>query len=708
MKDMRSLRAGTVVLPLAAVLLAGCASDEVAPANQPPTVELTTAPLQGQVVSYSIDIGWEGTDPDGVIERYEYAVDPPPAFTEEEIASGGEGIQSEVIPGGGSGPDVTRITKVVDGSPVSFDWVHTVATSHHFIFQTANAESVSSGGNPVPSGRFTGMHAVYVRAVDDDQAVSVPDHVAFTAESVAPEAVLTRPAVTAEALILGTHPIVEWTGTDPDGPAPVGYLTRLLRLDTLDPPRNVLTATANLLFKVEGAWTYRDAGDPALELDLQSGGQYLFGVRAVDEAGAEEPFLNLGRNVFRCQAFENAANPTLTLDCLSGDYSFRGDGIPVQVQVPAGQDLQCEVTCTAEQYGETCADLRWGLDVVDLDTDEGWTPWSTDFVLGPISVDAGVHVLYVEARDSLGHITLATLILDSVEFTFDREALWVDDSNDDLYPRDSEHDAFWQARFDAYPGFASGDVFEYQVFGDNDRASIHPQVPGLNEFGRYKMLIWDTRGTGFDGETGLVKSIIRNTLQQYLAAGGKLWLLGRLNLGATVPDAAMLRGDLVYPKELAPGDFAWDFLKLHTTKVNDDKGTDTRNNLYKVRPFPGRPAVYDSMAVDPVKQNEGLSGLGIPFADAVFDPILDHQEPGFAGVLDSLYVYAATGNEIQGKNSAYHNRLVAVRWHDPDPARAQGRIQWFGFPMYYFNDAEAQETLNRSLDWFREETPPAP
>ena len=295
---------------------------------------------------------------------------------------------------------MTRITKVVDGSPVSFDWVHTVATSHHFIFQTANAESVSNGGNPVPSGRFTGMHAVYVRAVDDDRAVSVPDHVAFTAETVAPEAVLTRPAVTAEALILGTHPIVEWTGTDPDGPAPVGYLTRLLRLDTLDPPRNVLTATPDLLFKVEGAWTYRDAGDPALELDLQSGGQYLFGVRAVDEAGAEEPFLNLGRNVFRCQAFENAANPTLTLDCLSGDYSFRGDGIPVEVQVPAGEDLQCKVACTAEQYGETCADLRWGLDVVDLDTDEGWTPWSTDFVLGPISVDAGVHVLYVEARDS--------------------------------------------------------------------------------------------------------------------------------------------------------------------------------------------------------------------------------------------------------------------------------------------------------------------
>ena len=187
----------------------------------------------------------------------------------------------------------------------------------------------------------------------------------------------------------------------------------------------------------------------------------------------------------------------------------------------------------------------------------------------------------------MGHITLATLILDSVEFTFDREALWVDDSNDDLYPRRRRTRRLLAGAFDAYPGFASGDVFEYQVFGDNDRA--HPSAgSGGGLAGRYKMLIWDTRGTGFDGETGLVKSIIRNTLQQYLAAGGKLWLLGRLNLGATIPDVAILRGDLNYPKELEPGDFAWDFLKLHTTKVNNDKGIDTRNNLYGA-PFPGRP-----------------------------------------------------------------------------------------------------------------------
>jgi hypothetical protein len=31
-------------------------------------------------------------------------------------------------------------------------------------------------------------------------------------------------------------------------------------------------------------------------------------------------------------------------------------------------------------------------------------------------------------------------------------------------------------------------------------------------------------------------------------------------------------------------------------------------------------------------------------------------------------------------------------------------VQWFGFPLYYFLDDQAQESFNRSMDWFREES----
>ena len=150
-------------------------------------------------------------------------MDPPAAFTEEEITSGGEGIQSEVIPGSGSGPDVTRITKLVDGGPVSFDWVHTAAVLHRFLFRTTDRSRwrwADPTGRPAASPGY----AVYVRAVDGDQAVSVPDHVAFTAETVAPEATILRPDIS-EILQTGPHVSVDWSGTDPDGPAPVGYST---------------------------------------------------------------------------------------------------------------------------------------------------------------------------------------------------------------------------------------------------------------------------------------------------------------------------------------------------------------------------------------------------------------------------------------------------------------------------------------------------
>jgi hypothetical protein len=315
-------------------------------------------------------------------------------------------------------------------------------------------------------------------------------------------------------------------------------------------------------------------------------------------------------------------------------------------------------------------------------------------------------VLYVQVRDALGNSTLATLILNVVDMPFDKQVLWVDDSYDNTYPRDSEHDAFWRGLLSGYAGLQTGDVSEFHSFGDNDRATSQPRVLGLAELGRYRLLIWENSGSGFGGDSGLFRVTSRPTLALYLSSGGKLWLDGRMNIGATIPDVSGLRADLNYPKELHRGQFAWDYLKLHTTDVDDDKGTSIKNNLYIARPFPGRPEIYPQLNVDPLKQSAGLRGLGIGHSDAVFDPILIDTEAGFEGTLDSLYAYGATGPELQDLPSRYQGRLVGVRWHDPDPAREQGRIQWFGFALYYFNDAEAQETFNRSMDWFREETPP--
>jgi len=47
-----------------------------------------------------------------------------------------------------------------------------------------------------------------------------------------------------------------------------------------------------------------------------------------------------------------------------------------------------------------------------------------------------------------------------------------------------------------------------------------------------------------------------------------------------------------------------------------------------------------------------------------------------------------------------------VRWHDPDPDISQGRVQWFGFPMYFMKGDKPQEVFNKAIDWFREEEAP--
>ena len=47
--------------------------------NQPPTVTLTSGPVDTLTdsLSWIVDIAWSANDPDGRVDRFEYAVDPP-------------------------------------------------------------------------------------------------------------------------------------------------------------------------------------------------------------------------------------------------------------------------------------------------------------------------------------------------------------------------------------------------------------------------------------------------------------------------------------------------------------------------------------------------------------------------------------------------------------------------------------------------------
>ncbi len=193
-----SIARHAVLFSLAAVLVvAGCGSDGagIRPANRPPTVTLTASPVEGDTVDYRVTISWSAEDPDGRVAGFRWAVDPPEGFTEAEIDSGGPGVVSELHPGSGGAPDTTRVSKTADGETLSFDWVHTREYSRRFLFHTPDADTTLFDGYiPVPTGIFTGMHRVYVRAVDDQGALSDPARLALTARTVAPSAEILRPA----------------------------------------------------------------------------------------------------------------------------------------------------------------------------------------------------------------------------------------------------------------------------------------------------------------------------------------------------------------------------------------------------------------------------------------------------------------------------------------------------------------------------------
>lgn len=713
-------------LPLFAVLgvmvvLAGCGHETdklVAP--QRPFIELTGGPTEGSTDEYTARIFWSGWDEDGIITHYEYALDPPIAFTPEEIAAPEEapGLTLSLIPGPAEFTDTLVVSKSDNGATVRFKWVQTREFSRSFAFKTPQADTEFVGGSPKAKEQFSGAHRIYVRCQDNDELFSEAKTIGYTATTITPTATISRPKIQAEILNLGSTLTVSWEGLDPDSPdankRPTGYLYRLLRLDTLPQPIPLPIAQPSaLLDKGKPViWKYQSADTLSTTLRLAIGGDYMFGVRAVDLAGGIQPFLTPGVNVFKFQAFAIGGYPEL---CISepafGEFCFTALGSPEEVQVPTGARLRFQWEASAEIYGGEIEAYSWGVDIPDLEREgpeSGWSGWGDVKISSAITFTRpGIHVLYVRARDISGSVTIGSIIMDVLEFTFDRDVLWVDDSYDNQFPTDTEHDAFWRARFQAY---GTDPLFEFHSHGDLDRSSLSPATPTLEELGTYRMIVWENFGSGYNGESGLIHvTDLQPIMGSYLSAGGKLWVGGRMSVPPMLHSPNGVRADLTYPiddERIVEGTFAWDFIKLRTTRINNPQGqSDAKDFLWGVAPYPFQDTVsvapYDSMTINPNKLRYPYQ-LAAPFGDCIFDPIFAESDPSFRGDIDSLYVYRAYGPEKQGRNSVFHRRLNALRWHDDDPLPLHGPIQWFGFPLYYMIDSQAQETFNRSMDWFKD------
>ncbi|HET9233244.1 MAG TPA: hypothetical protein VFP10_03820, partial [Candidatus Eisenbacteria bacterium] len=227
---------GLILVPIA---FSSFGSSPAAPQNLPPTVQFTNAPENGTTVPYHQDITWSGSDPDAgdAIHHFEYALDPPEVFTLEEIAhpETAPGVTISVRPGAEAGHDTIDVTKDVNDTLYTFSWIGTTETNRTFMFETPTYRQANND--------YIGDHQLYVRAQDEQGAYSELDSREFTAQNQEPVSDIIYPVNGFDILSLGLNVYVLATGTDPDQVSTtgksVGYLTKLLRLDTLEPPVSI-------------------------------------------------------------------------------------------------------------------------------------------------------------------------------------------------------------------------------------------------------------------------------------------------------------------------------------------------------------------------------------------------------------------------------------------------------------------------------------
>ena len=652
------------------LLISGCdkRNHDYPEANTPPHVKVSGGPPQGGTANYSVPIFWFGWDNDGVVDHFLYAID-----------------------------DTSR-------------WIETRFFQGSFLF---SADSVRAGED------FGRWHTFWIKAVDNEGWESYPDYLTFDARTIAPRTTIISPScVPGEGHIIcqGPRPVglsvkMVWEGEDADSrdprKLPVAYQWRLFNLskagysdgctdertcpEFLDSPDYTPDSTS--------FWSEPTTQTEIRFNNLQAGSFWLFGVRAIDEAGAVEPFRHMWGNTTYFKTMPGYGNPTLQICEGSSCHEYPSDGPVWQREAPVGKQLKFTWTGDASLYGGTITGYTYGVDIDDLNDPTQWEGWSADIKSATILfTEPGVHYFYVKVRDYADTETIGIVELDIIEFLFDRDLLLVDDYFD-LIPGDLEHDTYIRNAFASYRAHTdSMYVFNYYRSGPggNPREfSGQYQVPALAELTRYKVIIWDCYGpqSGFD--VGLNKVVQNGALDVYLKGGGRLWLYGVQVLKATdlrlgyptdmsAPDQPWLRDTFVYKFLKISGQFDRSFLRT-TNKGDGFRGGIPYRKISDALPI---------LDVDTTRAGTSLQGLWQ--IEAVMSAL---QEPDFTQRPDSLFFYRSNYS-----TSLFNKKLCGARFFD---AYSTSKVVWLGFPIHYFKPQQAESLGTFVIDWMFEGLSPS-
>ncbi len=568
---------GLIAVAFSVIAMTGCSVDGIdgeEVENLAPNVWLASAPPEGSEDTYTIRLFWGGWDPDGQIAYYEFAI------TDND-----------------NGPFNPADTTGSD------KWHRVVANDSVFTF-SADQQS-NPNDNTDLSQKFERSHTFFIRAVDDEGRSSTqPAYRSFTAFTISPEiSVTVPPKLSFGPAAVPPITTFRWTATDfisdentSQDPESVQFVLKSTSEfngnwnATVDWIRNAPDSVWSNGKAAQngggpGSWLYyglpNDSGKfwttPPLDF-----GQYVFAIRAMDEAGAITPVLDENRNVRRIVAQARTTGPTLTVtNQYIGSTSGWNSCIPQTtiLDLPAGVPLRFSWTADASQYGGVVSGYRYGWDISDLDDPDQWetdfTPFTSSTASSPQrTFFFGSHVFTVEVVDNSGFCTRQQIRVNIVQFTLAKPLLLIDDNREPTVqqdqnigfdksgaPTDEEADAFWLDMLDGVASFnPDADIIEI----------IGSRTINLASFAQYETVIYDVAG-GYSvaAQFPLLYEYIRfvpkdagsagggktqpNILSLFMAAGGHLLLVGNQPMSMVVNRdvvATSFRHPLMYEWEL--------------------------------------------------------------------------------------------------------------------------------------------------------------
>ncbi len=691
---------GRVFLHLGAVLLlavagASCKNPVESPVvNRAPGIRLTAGPTQGSTDNYSIPFQWTAWDEDGTVAFFLYSID------------------------------------LADGP-----WQRTDDHTATLVFSaTTQRDSVN----------FTGFHTFYVKAVDNEGAESAAASITFNALTQAPETRPVKPLTIANGqgglnspLLGGPSLRLEWTGTDPDGvltTKPVAYI--VTRAQTTGNFAGDWARARDLLLGPNADTTVVPGTTTFVNFDnlstSETNANWLFWVRAVDEADAVEPW-PLSPNhwpgfFFFYFAQPQLQGPLLTVTSASlGQFRAQG-AVRDTSEYAFNRPIALQWIADASDYGGELDGFRWGVDVVDLadDTDPGWaTGWNRRLqsLTGLTFTDrvTPIHDVVIQARDTNGAVTTLLLRLNLVNFTFDRDVLLVDDDresqtlpNNGISPTNAEHQEIVSSSI-KQALFTLGrppvvDVFD--VFPDPTQPNV-VRTPRLADFSSYRTIVWDAGTPPSNNVLYNLAAVSRgvplskaNPLAIYLEAGGNLVISGLAGARSTIRDIPISGIQIGPDQGLVPGinNFAYDF--WHLPNVVWYARTDAaRHGLQSCAPtswaqshgFLGGypPLVFNA---DRWTRIARTSTAGAEALDARYPAIEAGQDS-----YEPLYTYVSSAGS-PGSSGSFMHGLVNAQHFRRAPADSgedwQYQVVWVGFPLWLMKQDGVTAMLTNSLHSF--------